>query len=69
MKISEQPETTEYEIHTTKLYVAVYFYKNSQTPFGMTADTKEMLLQYIKGFSSNPSFDNTKAVKIFTLNC
>lgn len=70
MKIEEQttPVST-YEIHTPKLYVAVYFYKNSQTPFAMTADTKEMLLQYIKNFSSYASFDEARPVKIFTLNC
>jgi len=45
MMIEEQttPVST-YEIHTLKLYVAVYFHKNSQTPFGITSDCKEHLL-------------------------
>ena len=70
MKIIEEaiPVTT-YEIHITKLYVAVYYYKNSQTPFAFTSDTKESLLQSMKNFSSSTSFDETRPVKIFTLNC
>ena len=70
MKIEEQttPVST-YEIHTPKLYVAVYYYKNSQTPFAFTSDTKESLIQSMKNFSSSTSFDETRPVKIFTLNC
>ena len=46
MKIEEQttPVST-YEIHTPKLYVAVFYYKNSQTPFAFTSDSKEQLLK------------------------
>lgn len=67
MKIDEQttPVST-YEINTQKLYVAVYYYKNSQTPFGYTSDSKESLLQSLKNFTS---IDENKPVKIFTLNC
>lgn len=70
MKIEEQTTPIrEYELHTPKLYVAVYYYKNSQTPFAFTSDTKESLLQSMKNFQSSPSFDETKPVKIFTLHC
>lgn len=70
MKIEEQTTpVTAYEIHTPKLYVAVYYYINSQTPFAFTSDNKESLLQSMKNFNSNSSFDKTKPVKIFTLHC
>ena len=70
MKIEEQTTPiSAYEIHTPKLYVAVYYYPNSQTPFGITSDTKESLLQSLKTFASSSSFDQTKPIKIFTLNC
>jgi hypothetical protein len=70
MIIEEQTiPVTDYEIHTPKLYVAVYYYINSQTPFGITTDTKESLLQSIKNFASSSAFDQTKPIKIFTLNC
>ena len=70
MIVDEQvtPVST-YEIHTPKLYVAVYYYKNSITPFAMTSDSKESLLQSIKSFGSCTSYDESKPVKIFTLNC
>ena len=70
MKIEEQiTPISEYELHIPKLYVAVYYYKNSQTPFAFTSDTKESLLQNMKNFQSSSSFDETKSVKIFTLHC
>ena len=70
MTIEEQTiPVTDYEIHTPKLYVAVYYYINSQTPFGITSDTKESLLQSLKIFTSSSCYDQTKPVKIFTLNC
>ena len=70
MKIEEQTTPIrEYELHTPKLYVAVYYYKYSQTPFAFTSDTKESLLQSMKNFQSSSSFDETKPVKIFTLHC
>lgn len=67
MKIEEQtmPVST-YEIHIPKLYVAVYYYKNSATPFGFTSDSKESLLQSLKNFTG---IDKDKPIKIFTLNC
>lgn len=70
MKIDEQttPVST-YEIHAPKLYVAVYYYKNSQSPFAFTSDSKEQLLQSIKSLPSYSSFDEAKPIKIFTLNC
>ena len=70
MKIEEKPTPiTEYEVHTPRLYVAVYYYKNSQTPYGYTSDSKEALLQSLKNFQSTTSFDETRPIKIFTLNC
>jgi hypothetical protein len=71
MKIEEQTTPIrEYELHTPKLYVAVYYHKNNQTPFAYYSDTKESLLQNIKNFTqSSFSFDETKPVKIFTLHC
>lgn len=67
MKIEEQPTPiSAYEIHIPKLYVAVYFYTNSQTPFGITSDSKETLLQNMKNFTG---IDETRPVKIFTLHC
>jgi hypothetical protein len=70
MIIEEQTiPVTDYEIHTPKLYVAVYYYTNSRTPFGITSDTKESLLQTLKLYASSSSYDQTKPVKIFTLNC
>ena len=65
MKIEEQttPVST-YEIHTPKLYVAVFYYKNSQTPFAFTSDSKEQLLQSMKNFNSSSSFDETNTAKI-----
>lgn len=70
MKIEEQTTPiSEYEIHTPKLYVAVYYYITSQIPFAITSDTKESLLQSLKNFDSSPYFDQTKPIKIFTLNC
>jgi hypothetical protein len=70
MKIEEQitPVST-YEVYTPKLYVAVYYYKNSQTPCGFTSDSKESLLQSMKNFQSSTSFDEARPIKIFTLNC
>ncbi len=67
MKIEEQttPVST-YEIHTLKLYVAVYFPKDSRTPFGITSDSKESLLQSLKNWTG---IDENKPVKIFTLIC
>ena len=70
MIIEEQTTPiSAYEIYTPKLYVAVYYFTNSQTPFGITTDTKESLLQSIKNFASSSSFDQTKPIKIFTLHC
>jgi hypothetical protein len=70
MKIEEQTTSVStYEIHTPKLYFAVYYYKNSQTPYGFTSDSKESLLQSLKNFQSSTSFDESKPIKIFTLNC
>jgi hypothetical protein len=70
MKIEEKPTPiTEYEVHIPRLYVAVYYYKNSQTPYGYTSDSKEALLQSMKNFQSNTSIDETRPIKIFTLNC
>jgi hypothetical protein len=70
MKIEEQTTPINaYEIYTPKLYVAVCYYINSQTPIGVTSDTKEGLLQSIKNYYSSSSYDQTKPVKIFTLNC
>ena len=67
MKIEQQTTSINtYEIHTPKLYVAVYYYKNSQTPFGITSDSKETLLQSLKNWTG---MDENKPVKIFTLNC
>jgi hypothetical protein len=67
MKIEEQTTPINaYELHTPKLYVAVYYYLNSQTPFGITSDTKEGLLQSLKNWRD---IDETKPVKIFTLHC
>jgi hypothetical protein len=67
--IEEVVPVTKYEIHTPKLYVAVYYYKNSQTPFAFSSDSKESLLQSMKNFCSSTSFDESKPVKIFTLHC
>jgi hypothetical protein len=70
MKVEEQTTPIrEYELHTPKLYVAVYYYKNNQTPFAYYSDTKESLLQSMKNFQSSSDFDETKPVKIFTLHC
>ena len=67
MKIEEQTTpVSNYEIHTPKLYVAVYFQKNSQTPFGITSDSKESLLQSLKNWIG---IDENKPIKIFTLIC
>lgn len=70
MNIEEQPTpVSSYEIHVPKLYVAVYYFKNSQTPFGLSADSKESLLQQLKGFQSSSSYDTSRPIKIFTLIC
>ena len=67
MMIEEQTTpVSNYEIHTPKLYVAVYFHKNSQTPFGITSDSKESLLQSLKNWTG---IDEKKPIKIFTLIC
>jgi hypothetical protein len=67
MIIEEQPQPINtYELHTPKLYVAVYYYKNSQTPFGLTTDSKEKLLQSLNAYQG---IDESKPIKIFTLNC
>ena len=67
MMIEEQTTpASNYEIHTPKLYVAVYFHKNSQTPFGITSDSKESLLQSLKNWVG---IDENKPIKIFTLIC
>jgi len=67
MIIEEQPQPISiYELHTPKLYVAVYYYKNSQTPFGLTTDSKEKLLQSLNAYQG---IDESKPIKIFTLNC
>ena len=67
MKIEEQTTpVSNYEIHTPKLYVAVYFHKDSQTPFGITSDSKESLLQSLKNWIG---IDENKPIKIFTLIC
>ena len=67
MKIEEQTTpVSNYEIHTPRLYVAVYFHKDSQTPFGVTSDSKESLLQSLKNWVG---IDENKPVKIFTLIC
>lgn len=67
MMIEEQTTPiSNYEIHTLKLYVAVYFHKESQTPFGITSDSKESLLQSLKTWRG---IDENKPVKIFTLIC
>jgi hypothetical protein len=67
MKVEEQiTPINEYELHIPKLYVAIYYYTNSRTPFGITSDTKEGLLQSLKNWRS---IDETKPVKIFTLHC
>ena len=67
MKIEEQttPVST-YEIHTPKLYVAVFYYKNNQTPFGITSDSKDASLQSLKNWTA---MDKNKPIKIFTLIC
>jgi hypothetical protein len=67
MKIEEQtvPIST-YEVYTPKLYVAVHYYENSQTPFGLTSDSKEKLLQSLNAYQG---IDESKPIKIFTLNC
>lgn len=67
MLIEEQPTpVSNYEIHQPKLYVAVFYYKDSQTPFGLTSDSKETLLQSLKNFLA---IDESKPIKIFTLIC
>ena len=67
MKIEEQTTpVSNYEIHTPRLYVAVYFHKDSQTPFGVTSDSKESLLQSLKNWVG---IDENKPIKIFTLIC
>ena len=67
MKIEEQTTpVSNYEIHTPRLYVAVYFHKDSQTPFGITSDSKESLLQSLKNWIG---IDENKPIKIFTLIC
>ena len=67
MEIEDQttPVST-YEIHISKLYVAVYYHINSQTPFGITSDSKETLLQNLKNWKG---MDENKPIKIFTLIC
>ena len=67
MKIEEQTTpVSNYEIHTPKLYVAVCFHKDSQTPFGITSDSKEFLLQNLKNWIG---INENKPIKIFTLIC
>lgn len=67
MMIEEQTmPVSNYEIHTPKLYVAVYFHKDSRTPFGITSDNKETLLQSLQNWVG---IDENKPVKIFTLIC
>lgn len=67
MMIEEQTTpVSNYEIQTLKLYVAVFFQKNSQTPLGITSDSKETLLQNLKYWVG---IDEDKPVKIFTLIC
>ena len=67
MMIEEQTTpVSNYEIHTPRLYVAVYFHKDSQTPFGVTSDSKESLLQSLKNWIG---IDENKPIKIFTLIC
>ena len=67
MIIEEQPQPiSTYELHTPKLYVAVYYYKNSRTCFGLTDDSKERLLQNLNTYQG---IDENKPIKIFTLNC
>lgn len=67
MKIEEQTTpVSNYEIHQPKLYVAVYYYKNNQTPFGLTSHSKELLLQGLKNFSA---IDPNRPIKMFTLIC
>jgi hypothetical protein len=63
MNIVDEGELKDFELHRPILYVAVYFYENSDTPYSISHNFKEELLKSLISYKPDPN----RPVRIYTI--
>jgi hypothetical protein len=63
-KVEDKGSVKDFELLKRNLYVAVFYYPNSPTPFGATSADKNDLIKNMANWSG---IDATRPVRIYTL--